>query len=100
MDERACFSCWFGVFGGDGHGGGYLVVLVEVDELDALGAAAGGSDLPGVDADDFAGLDRGALDVGEDFFYGEPVEPLVAVADVVAGTRAIEPEEAREAAQA
>src|SRR5580692_3623276 len=46
----------FGVFGGDGHGGGYFVVLVEVEELYAGGAAAGGADLFGVDADDLAEL--------------------------------------------
>ena len=44
------------VFGGDGHGGSYFVVLVEVEELDAGGAAAGGADALGVDADDFAEL--------------------------------------------
>lgn len=46
----------FGVFGGDGHGGGDLVVVVEVEEADALGGAAGGADGFGVDADDFAEL--------------------------------------------
>jgi hypothetical protein len=33
-----------GVFGGDDYGGGYLVVGVEVEELDAGGGAAGGAD--------------------------------------------------------
>jgi hypothetical protein len=34
-----------GVFGGDDNGGGYLVVGVEVEELDVGGAAAGGADV-------------------------------------------------------
>ena len=46
----------FGVFWGDGHGGGDAVVVVEVDEFDAGGGAAGGADGFGVDADDFAEL--------------------------------------------
>ena len=46
----------FGVFGGDGHGGGYFVVGVEVEELDSGGGAAGGADGLGVDANDLAVL--------------------------------------------
>ena len=46
----------FGVFGGDGHGGGYFVAVFEVEELDAGGAAAGAADGFGVDTDDFAEL--------------------------------------------
>jgi len=46
----------FGVFGGDGHGGGDLVVVVEAEEADAGGGAAGGADGFGVDADDLAEL--------------------------------------------
>ena len=44
----------FGVFWGDYYGGGYFVVGVQVQELDAGGAAAGVADGLGVDADDFA----------------------------------------------
>lgn len=39
--------------GGNDHGGGYLVVFVEVEEFDAHGGPAGGADLFGVDVDDF-----------------------------------------------
>ena len=46
----------FGVFGGDGDGGGDFVVGVEVEEFDAGGGAAGGADGFGVDADDLAEL--------------------------------------------
>jgi hypothetical protein len=42
----------FGFFGWDDYGGGYFVLVFEVEELDALGAAAGGADGFGVDADD------------------------------------------------
>jgi hypothetical protein len=41
---------------GDDYCCGYLVVGVEVEELDAGGVAAGGADGPGIDADDFAEL--------------------------------------------
>jgi hypothetical protein len=37
------FGLDFGLFGGDDDGGGYFVVGVEVEELDAGGAAAGGA---------------------------------------------------------
>ena len=56
MQQRPRFGGGFGVFGGDDHGGGYLVVGVEVEELDAHGGAAGGADGLGVDADDLAEL--------------------------------------------
>ena len=46
----------FGFFRGDDYGGGYFVLGFEVEELDALGAAAGGADGFGVDADDLAEL--------------------------------------------
>jgi hypothetical protein len=42
--------------GEDDHGGGYFVLGFEVEELDALGAAAGGADGFGADADDLAEL--------------------------------------------
>ena len=68
MEEWAGFAVTgFGVFGGDGHGGGDLVSGVEVEELDAGGAAAGGADLLGVDADDFAEL-------GDDHHLGGVVD--------------------------
>jgi hypothetical protein len=41
----------FGFFGRDDYGR-YFVLILEVEELDALGAAAGGADGFGVDADD------------------------------------------------
>jgi hypothetical protein len=56
LDQRAVLGGGFGVFWGDYHGGGYFVVGVEVQEFDAHGGAAGGSDGFGVDADDFAEL--------------------------------------------
>ena len=56
MQQRAVFGLGFGVFGGDGHGGGYFVAVFEVEELYAAGAAAGGADGLGVDADDLAEL--------------------------------------------
>jgi hypothetical protein len=40
----------FGFFWGDDYGGGYFVLVFQVQELDALGAAAGGADGFGVDA--------------------------------------------------
>jgi hypothetical protein len=45
-----------GFFGWDDDGGGDLVLVFEVEELDALGAATGGADGFGVDADDLAEL--------------------------------------------
>jgi hypothetical protein len=45
-----------GFFWGDDDGGGYFVLILEVEEFDALGAAAGGADGFGVDADDLAEL--------------------------------------------
>ena len=56
LEQRAAFGLGFGVFGGDGHGGGYFVALFEVEEFDALGASAGSADLLGVDTDDLAEL--------------------------------------------
>src|ERR1039458_9022146 len=56
LQEGAVFGLGFGVFGGDDYGGGYFVVGVEVEELDAGGGAAGGADGFGVDADDLAEL--------------------------------------------
>ena len=56
MQEGAVSAVDFGVFGGDDRRAGYLVVGVEVEELDAGGAAAGGADALGVDADDLAEL--------------------------------------------
>src|ERR1039458_6171606 len=56
LQQRAVFGLGFGVFGGDDDGGGYFVIGVEVEELDAGGGAAGGADGFGVDADDFAEL--------------------------------------------
>ena len=56
LQEGAVFGLGFGVFGGDDHGGGDLVVLIQVEELDAGGAAACGADGLGVDADDLAEL--------------------------------------------
>jgi hypothetical protein len=46
----------FGFFWGNDYGGGYFVLVFEVEELDAHGAAAGGSYGFGVDADDLAEL--------------------------------------------
>ena len=56
MLEGAVGTVYFGVFGGDDGGGGYFVVGFEVEEMDARGAAAGGADALGVDADDLAEL--------------------------------------------
>jgi hypothetical protein len=41
---------------GDYHGGGYLIVGVEVEEADAHCCSAGGADGFGVDADNLAEL--------------------------------------------
>jgi hypothetical protein len=46
----------FWLLRGDDYGGGYFVLGFEVEELDALGTAAGGADGFGVDADDLAEL--------------------------------------------
>ena len=54
--SSASSSGGFGFFWGDDYGGGYFVLGFEVEELDALGAAAGGADGFGVDADDLAEL--------------------------------------------
>jgi len=56
LQQRSIFIGGFGFVGGDYHGGGYLVVGVEVEELDAHGGAAGGADGFGVNADDLAEL--------------------------------------------
>ena len=58
-----------GVFWGDDHGGGYFVVVVEVEEADAHGGSAGGADGLGVDADDLAEL-------GDDHHFGGVVDEL------------------------
>jgi hypothetical protein len=47
---------YFGFFCGDDYAGGYFVLGFEVEELDALDAAAGGANGFGVDADDLAEL--------------------------------------------
>ena len=59
----------FGVFWGDDYGGGYFVVGVEVEELDAGGAAAGVADGLGVYADDFA-------EVGDEHHFGGVVDEV------------------------
>jgi hypothetical protein len=46
----------FSTSSGDEYGGGYFVLGFEVEELDALGATAGGADGFGIDADDLAEL--------------------------------------------
>jgi len=56
LQQRSVFVWCLGFVGGDYHGGGYLVVGVEVEELYAHGGAAGGADGFGVDADDLAEL--------------------------------------------
>jgi hypothetical protein len=56
LQKRSLFGLGFGFFGGDDDGGGYFVLVFEVEQLDALGAAAGGADGFGVDADDLAEL--------------------------------------------
>ncbi len=56
LQKRSLFGLGFGFFWGDDYGGGYFVLGFEVEELDALGAAAGGADGFGVDADDLAEL--------------------------------------------
>ena len=56
MQKRSLFGLGFGFFRGDDDGGGDFVLVFEVEELDALGAAAGGADGFGVDADDLAEL--------------------------------------------
>src|ERR1035437_9775560 len=69
LQQRAVFGLDFGVLGGDDYGGGYFVVGVEVEELDAGGAAAGGADGLGVDADDFA-------EVGDEHHFGGVVDEV------------------------
>jgi hypothetical protein len=69
LQQRSVFGLSFGVFGGDGYGGGYFVVVVEVEEFDAGGGAAGGADGFGVDADDFAEL-------GDEHHFGGFVDEL------------------------
>jgi hypothetical protein len=49
-------SGWVLASSGDDDGGGYFVLGFEVEQLDAPGAAAGGADGLGVDADDLAEL--------------------------------------------
>jgi hypothetical protein len=44
LEQCAVFGLNLRVFGGDDYGGGYFVVGVEVEELDAGGGAAGGAD--------------------------------------------------------
>ena len=56
LQKRSLFGLGLGFFWWDDYGGGYLVLGFEVEELDALGAAAGGADGFGVDADDLAEL--------------------------------------------
>jgi len=56
LQQCSVFGWGFGFVGGDDHGGGYLVVGVEVEELYAHGGSAGGADGFGVDADDLAEL--------------------------------------------
>ena len=71
LQQSSAFAVAFGAFvWGDYHGGGYLVVVVEVEELDAHGGSAGVADLLGVDADDLAELAddhhlRGFVDEGD-----------------------------------
>jgi hypothetical protein len=40
LKERTFFGLGFGFFWGDDYGGGYFVLVFEVEELDARGAAA------------------------------------------------------------
>src|SRR5579875_2155600 len=56
LQQRAFFGLGFGFFRWDNYGGGHFVVGLEVEEFDALGAAAGGADALGVDANDLAEL--------------------------------------------
>jgi hypothetical protein len=44
LKERSFFGVGFGFFWRDDSGGGYFVLVFEVEELDAHGAAAGGAD--------------------------------------------------------
>jgi hypothetical protein len=56
LQKRSLFGLGFGFFGGNDDGGGDFVLGFEVEELDALGAATGGADGFGIDADDLAEL--------------------------------------------
>ena len=56
LEEGAVFGFDLGFLGGDDDGGGDFVLVFEVEQLDALGGAAGGADGLGVDADDLAVL--------------------------------------------
>ena len=69
LQQRSVFGLGFGVFGGDGDGGGDFVVGVKVEEFDAGGGAAGGADGFGVDADDLAEL-------GDEHHFGGVVDEL------------------------
>ena len=94
LQEHAFWGFGFGVFWGDDHGGGYLVVGVEIEELDAGGGTAGGADALGVDADDLAELAdhhhlRGVvdeLDAGDlaDLWRGLHVDDALAAAGLQA----------------
>src|ERR1700679_2233204 len=67
LQEGAVLGLALGVLGGDDHGGGYFVVGVEVEELDAHGGSTGGANGFGVDADDLAEL-------GDDHHLGGVVD--------------------------
>ena len=69
LEKSSVLRLDFGVFRGDDYGGGYFVVGVEVEELDAGGAAAGFADGLGVDADDFA-------EVGDEHHFGGVVDEV------------------------
>src|ERR1039457_6680141 len=56
LQQRTFFGLGFGVFGGDDYGGGYFVVGVEVEELDAHRCSSRSADLLCIDADDLAEL--------------------------------------------
>jgi hypothetical protein len=55
LQERSFFGLGFGFFGGDDYGCGYFVLIFEVEEFNAHGAAAGGADGFGIDPDDLTG---------------------------------------------
>ena len=67
LEEGTFFGLDFGFFWGDDYCCGYFVLGFEVEEFDALGAAAGGADGLGVDADDLAEL-------GDDHEFGGLVD--------------------------